>query len=116
MENNCNIDTKGQQRRRMIGVFSLVLGGMLAGFAVGFHFSFLERLIVFPFFAAGFVSLLESQQRVCVVHAYLNKIEEDGKIQSAHRNPHIVAAAKKIILYSMIAALICTLAVIVIGA
>lgn len=71
----CNIGDKGAQRRRMIGIFCLAVAGMLSGFMIAWHLPLLTRLIVFPFFAAGFVSLLESQQKVCVLNAYAGKEE-----------------------------------------
>ena len=107
-EEECNIEAKGQQRRRTIGIFSLVLGGMFAGFAIGFHFTFIERLLAFPFFAAGFISLLESQQKVCVLYAYQNKTEVSGNVQKTNRNPFILSTANRIILHGIAAALICT--------
>jgi hypothetical protein len=72
----CNIGNKGQQRRRMIGIFLLALAGMLSGFFIAWHASLPLRLLVFPFFAGGFIALLESQQKVCVLNAYTGKVEE----------------------------------------
>ncbi|QQR92277.1 MAG: hypothetical protein IPJ89_03920 [Candidatus Iainarchaeum archaeon] len=75
-QNICNIGSAGQKRRRMIGIFLLAFAGMLSGFLIALHFETWQRLIVFPFFVAGFVALLESQQKVCIINAYTGKVEE----------------------------------------
>lgn len=74
--NVCNIGDKGQKRRRMIGIFMLALAGMLSGFLIAFDVEMWQRIVVFPFFAGGFIALLESQQKVCVLNAYMGKVEE----------------------------------------
>ena len=72
----CNIGDKGQKRRRMLGIFLLAAAGMLSGFSIAWDFPAWQRLVVFPFFAIGFIALLESQQKVCVLNAYTGKVEE----------------------------------------
>ncbi len=72
----CNIGDKGQKQRRNIGILFLAIAGMLSGFSIAWHVPAWQRLVVFPFFAIGFIALLESQQKVCVLNAYMGKVEE----------------------------------------
>ncbi|MDP2666079.1 MAG: hypothetical protein Q8P05_01090 [Candidatus Diapherotrites archaeon] len=71
------IGPTGIKRRRSIGLVSLVIAGVLSGYLVAFSFDALARVIVFPFFLVGFISLLEAQKGVCVVQPFQKKTEMD---------------------------------------
>ncbi len=65
----CNIGPKGQERRRLRGIFFLIVAGIISGWVIAFDSPFLHRLLVFPFFLAGFIGLLEARRKVCIIRA-----------------------------------------------
>ena len=65
----CNIGPQGQARRRAHGMFFLVVAGVIGGWVIAFDSPLLHKLVVFPFFLAGFISLLEARRKVCVIRA-----------------------------------------------
>lgn len=73
----CNIGPNGQKRRKWIGNLLLVVAGILSGFFIATHAPAWERVLVFPFFAAGFISLLQAQTKVCVTNAMKKTVEVD---------------------------------------
>lgn len=77
MVDACNIGPQGQARRRKMGLMALVAAGVLSGFLIAFQADVWMRLLVFPLFLGGFVSLLQAERKVCVMHAYHKTVEEE---------------------------------------
>ncbi len=73
----CNIGPKGQARRRWIGYVLLILAGVLTGYFLANQTPIIYRIIVFPFFAGGFISLLQAERKVCVWNAHRKMVEVD---------------------------------------
>ncbi len=73
----CNIGPKAQQRRRWIGYILVIMAGLLTGYFMANHTPLIYRIIVFPFFAGGFISLLQAERKVCVWNAHQKIVEVD---------------------------------------
>ncbi|MEK6902951.1 MAG: hypothetical protein AABX02_05195 [archaeon] len=71
----CNIGLKGQKRRERVGMLFLVLAGFTSAILIAFQIPSLYRVIVFPLFGVGFISLLQAARKVCVMNAYKKTIE-----------------------------------------
>ncbi|MEK6970231.1 MAG: hypothetical protein AABW68_00890 [archaeon] len=72
-----NIGPKGQKMRQWVGYTLLMIGGILIGYLLANHSPYWHRIIVFPFLAGGFISLLQAKSKVCVYNAYRKKVETD---------------------------------------
>lgn len=66
----CNIGPKEIAKRKKIGFVLLILAGFASGILIALHTPLYLRLLVFPIFLSGFVSLLEAQRKVCVYYAW----------------------------------------------
>ncbi|MBM3282192.1 MAG: hypothetical protein FJY86_02530 [Candidatus Diapherotrites archaeon] len=66
----CNIGPQEIKKRQKIGFVLIIIAGFTSGMLIALHVQPVMRLIVFPIFAAGFVSLLQAQKKVCVHHAW----------------------------------------------
>ncbi len=73
--NVCNIGPDGVARRKRMGTILIIIAGFVSGFLMATHAPIVSRLVVFPIFMAGFVSLLESARKVCVLNSW-RKITE----------------------------------------
>ncbi len=65
-----NIGHNAIQKRQKMGAILLVIAGFLSGFLIAMDTPFFARIIVFPFFAGGFISLIQAHRKVCVYNAW----------------------------------------------
>jgi hypothetical protein len=75
--NACNIGPKAQSRRKWIGCALIVVAGILTGYFLAHETPSMYRIIVFPFFAGGFISLLQAERKVCVWNAHQKTVEAE---------------------------------------
>lgn len=66
----CNIGPQEMAKRKKIGFVLLILAGFASGILIALNSPLYTRLLVFPLFMGGFVSLLQAQRKVCVYHAW----------------------------------------------
>lgn len=66
----CNIGAQGIARRKRTGTILIIIAGFVSGYLLATHAPLASRIIVFPIFMAGFVSLLQAARKVCVYHAW----------------------------------------------
>lgn len=71
----CNIGSSGVEKRKRIGMILLIIAGFVSGYLISTHAPWSMRIIVFPLFVGGFVSLLESARKVCVYHSWKKTVE-----------------------------------------
>ncbi len=55
----------------------LVLAGFTSALLIAFNVPTIFRLIVFPLFGIGFLSLLQAARKVCVTNAYKKTAQMD---------------------------------------
>lgn len=66
----CNIGPSEIKKRQKIGFLLIIIAGFTSGFLIATDAPTLSRLVVFPLFMGGFVSLLQAARKVCVYHAW----------------------------------------------
>ncbi len=66
----CNIGPKSISMRKRTGMLLIIIAGFTSGFLIATDAPTVSRLVVFPLFMAGFVSLLQAARKVCVYHAW----------------------------------------------
>lgn len=71
----CNIGPQNIKRRQTIGMVLLILAGFTSAILVAFNVPTILRIIVFPLFAIGFISLLQAARKVCVTNAYKKTVQ-----------------------------------------
>ena len=74
MNEPCNIGPENQRKRERIGMALIIIAGLLSGFFIATRVPSLTRILVFPLFAGGFITLMEAKSKVCVWYAYRKKI------------------------------------------
>lgn len=73
----CNIGPQNQKWRKNVGMILLVFAGFVSAFMIAFDVPTLQRIVVFPLFAGGFISLLQAARKVCVTNALQKKVQVD---------------------------------------
>ncbi len=66
----CNIGPQSIAQRKRTGTILIIIAGFVSGYLLATHAPLVSRIIVFPIFMAGFVSLLQAARKVCVYHAW----------------------------------------------
>jgi hypothetical protein len=66
----CNIGPREIKKRQKIGFVLIIIAGFASGMLIALHADLILRLMVFPIFAGGFISLLEAQKKVCIYYTW----------------------------------------------
>lgn len=73
-----NIGRRGINQRRLVGIWFLFLGVILAAILVITRVNIYVRAIAFILFFLGFLGVIQANRRTCVLLAYQGKQHLDG--------------------------------------